>query len=103
MLASTRSVVGKADAFCSGMVSPLLSNVPDGSGGGSSCTCCEPSRLVWPTLASVLDGSFRSDWTSRVSVATQFLSSIALTLPTKTSATRTRLLTLSANVSGIWT
>ena len=28
---------------------------------------------------------------------------IALTEPTYTSATRTRLLTLSANVSGIWT
>ncbi|OBG84876.1 hypothetical protein A9X05_17340 [Mycobacterium sp. E3298] len=38
-----------------------------------------------------------------VSVATQFLSSIARTVPTKTSATRTRLLSLRASVSGIWT
>jgi hypothetical protein len=50
-----------------------------------------------------LDGSFRLDWTSSVSVATQFFNSILRTLPTNTSATRTRLFTLSANVSGIWT
>ena len=42
-------------------------------------------------------------WTPRVSVATQFFSSIDRTVPTNTSATRTRLFTLSANVSGICT
>ena len=46
MLASTRSVVGNAEAFFSGMVSPVLSSCGDGSGGASSCTCWEPSRLV---------------------------------------------------------
>ncbi len=103
MLASTRSVVGNAEAFFSGMVSPLFSSCCDGSGGGSSCTCCEPSSDVCPIFAKVFVGSFRFGWTSSVSVATQFFSSIARTLPTNTSATRTRLLTLSANVSGIWT
>ena len=39
MLASTRSVVGKAELFFSGIVSPSRSSSGDGSGGGSSCTC----------------------------------------------------------------
>ena len=46
MLASTRSVVGNDEEFCSGMVSPLFNSCGDGSGGGSNSTCCEPSRLV---------------------------------------------------------
>ena len=102
ILASVRSVVGNAEAFFNGMVSPLFS-CPDGFGGGSSCTCWEPRRLVCPILANVLAGSFTSGCRSSVSVATQFFSSIERTRPTYTSATRTRLLTLSANVSGICT
>ncbi len=102
MLASTRSVVGNAELLRSGIVSPFFS-CPCGSGGGASSTCCEPRRLVCPIAASALDGSFTSGCRSSVSVATQFFSSIARTRPTKTSATRTRLLTLSANVSGICT
>ena len=46
MLASTRSVVGNAEEFFSGIVSPFFNSCGDGSGGGSSCTCWEPSRLV---------------------------------------------------------
>ena len=103
MLASTRSVVGNAELFCSGMVSPFCNSCDDGSGGRSNCTCWLPSRLVWPILASVFTGSLTSGCRSRVSVATQFFSSIDRTRPTYTSATRTRLLTLSANVSGICT
>ena len=103
MLASTCSVLGNAELFFNGMVSPLFSSCGDGSGGASSCTCWLPSRLVWPILASVFTGSLMPGCRSSVSVATQFFSAISRTRPTYTSATRTRLLTLSANVSGICT
>ncbi len=53
--------------------------------------------------AIALAGNLIPGCRSSVSVGTQFFSSIFLTDPTYTSATRTRLLTLSANVSGIWT
>ena len=103
MLASTRSVVGNAEAFFSGIISPSRSCCGDGSGGASSSTCWEPSRLVCPMRARAFDGRSMPGWIPSVSVATQFFSSIARTVPTNTSATRTRLLTLSANVSGICT
>ena len=63
--------------------------------------CCEPNRLVWPILAVAFFGSLTPFSRSTVSVATQFFRSIERTVPTKTSATRTRLLPLSAIVFGI--
>ena len=101
--ANTRSVLGYADAFFNGIVSPSFSSCGDGFGGTFSSMCCEPRMLVWPIFAVALAGNFTPGCKSRVSVGTQFFSWIALTEPTYTSATRTRLLTLSANVSGIWT
>ena len=96
-------MVGYAEEFFSGMVSPLFNGTGDGWGGAASSMCCEPSRLVWPILAVALAGSLTVGSTSSVSTAIQFFNSMARTLPTKTSATRTRLLTLSASVSGICT
>ena len=101
--ASTRSVVGNADAFFNGIVSPLPAR-PSGRGGEASSTCCEPRRLVWPIFAVAFFGSL----TLALDIQRQRRrpSSSArspVTVPTSTSATRTRLLTLSANVSGICT
>ena len=82
MLASTRSVVGNADEFFSGMVSPSFNCCGDGSGGRSSCTCWLPNRLVCPIFASTFSGSLTSGSRSSVRVATQFFSSIERTRPT---------------------
>ena len=57
MLASIRSVVGNADEFFSGMVSPFFSSCGDGLGGAASSTCWVPSRLVWPIFAVAFAGS----------------------------------------------
>ena len=91
-------------ALDSGMVSPLFSSWPT-TGPSARRARRAASRAVTSDRSRrvVSAGSLRPGSTSSVSVATQFFSSIARTLPTKTSATRTRLLTLSANVSGIWT
>jgi hypothetical protein len=55
----------------------------------------------WPIFAVAFFGSMTLGSISRVRVAIQFTIWIALTVPTLTSATRTWLLTLSVNVSGI--
>ena len=106
MLASVRSMVGYADEFFSGMVSPLRSGTDDGASPLPDLPIVprrrQPSRLVWPILASTFDGNLTPGSRSTVSVGTQFFNWIARTRPTNTSATRTRLLALSANVSGIW-
>ena len=65
--------------------------------------CCEPRRLVCPILAVAFLGNLTPLSTRSVSVATQFFRLIARTVPTKTSATRTRLLSFRASVSGICT
>ena len=85
------------------MVSPSFSSSGDGLGGAANSTCCEPSRLVCPILAVAFLGNLMFLSRCSVSVATQFFSWIARTVPTKTSATRTRLLSLRASVSGICT
>src|ERR1700761_4550896 len=85
------------------MVSPLRSSCDDGSGGAASSMCWEPSRLVCPILAVAFFGSLTFLSKPSVRVATQFLSSMFLIVPTKTSATMTLLLPLIANVSGICT
>ena len=102
-LASVCSVVGYAEEFFSGMVSPSLSSSADGFGGGASSTCWEPSRLVWPILANVFFGSLTLLLRPSVRVATQFFKLMARIEPTKTSATITLLLPLIAKVSGTCT
>jgi hypothetical protein len=103
MLASVRSVVGNAEEFFSGMVSPRVRGSGDGSGGAVSSRCCEPSRLVCPILAVAFLGNLTSLSHPSVSVATQPLRRILRTWPTNASATKTRLLVLSASASGICT
>lgn len=93
---------GKDDVRLNGIVAPLRSGSGDGFAGASS-TCWVPRIELCPILAVALDGRSMPGSGSRVMVGTQSLSWIFLTVPTKTSATRTRLLVFSARVSGIWT
>ena len=102
-LARVRSTVGNDDDRSSGMVAPLRNGCGDGLAGAASSTCWVPRMLLWPILAVALAGSLMPGSMLSVRVGIQSFSSIFLTVPTKTSATRTRLLVLSARVSGIWT
>ena len=59
---------------------------------GASSMCWEPSRLVCPTFAVALAGRWTSPSIRIVTRACQSRTSIPVTLPTLTSATRTRVL-----------
>ena len=76
MLASVRSVVGNADEFGSGMVSPLFSSSGDGSGGAISSTCCEPSRTSDRSRPGCSSAASRRAGSPASASATQFFSSI---------------------------
>ena len=102
-LARVRSTVGNDDEREIGMVAPSLSGCGDGLGGAANSTCWVPRIELCPILAVAFAGRSMPGSTFSVRVGTQSLSSIFLTVPTNTSATRTRLLVLSARVSGIWT
>ena len=96
-------MVGKDEEFFSGMVAPSRSGSGDGLAGEANSTCWVPRMELWPIFAVALAGSSIPGSMSKVRVGTQSLSSMLRTVPTKTSATRTRLFVLSARVSATWT
>ena len=57
--------------------------------GGFSARCIEPSRLVWPTVATALAGITTSGFTETSTSACQSVTVILRTLPTTTSPTIT--------------
>ena len=63
--------------------------------------CCEPSKLVWPSLAVALAGRSTSPFRRMVTNACQSWRWIFVTLPTVTSATRTREFCCRLLTSGI--
>src|SRR5690349_24128201 len=64
--------------------------------------CIEPSKLVCPTLAVLFAGRCTSLLMRMVTSACQFCTSILVTLPTFTSATRTRVFCWMTTTSGNW-
>src|SRR6476659_6131172 len=100
--ASVCSVLGYLPEDSRGIREPSCS-LPCGgtSVGGASSMCSEPSRLVWPSLAVALAGSWTSPLSFIVTSACQPWRSILVTVPTFTSPTRTRELGSMLSTSGI--
>ncbi len=99
--ASVCSVVGYVLAEDNGITEPFLSSPCGGASvGGASSMCIEPSRLVVPTLAVLFAGRWTSPLMRMVTRACQSCTSILVTLPTLTSATRTRVFSWMTTTSG---
>ena len=81
------SVDGYFDDLLSGIVEPGSSR-PRGASpsGGFSATCIDPSRLVWPTVATALAGTTTSGCTETSTFACHPCTVILPTLPTTTSS-----------------